>query len=424
MKHFFLIFLSVLYAFAALASADNFHSQVKKFCDLKNELACYPNEVLDNLRVTQVNTVLACQNFYRQNHCEDVKHAVGVNRQSMILSCDPKELCKGFAELNEQKCIIDGVSEHASFFSLAMFLGSQIGGGLGMAISSVTAPMLLYSVSASEEQCDRDVNYKKMAVTMHNLLLKETERPLDVNGKDKAILSMQCLDLRAFLQTRLNTLSQNRTTEEMWSLQKGKAGLPRSQTELLKLLRSQNCYNPTVIKENLCKGITQLVLAGVGITSVATRVAASLPRPRLLPTINMKKKYKGESTRSQNRVKYFSYQERKKFLVTIGPDGLLYRNGRTFSAKPTMYVMDKDGNFYVYPSVLYKENFTFHSSFFEGEPVAAAGIMTVIKGKITYIDRSSGHYRPSKKHLRKAVDRLKSNGADMSGVRVEFVPQH
>lgn len=62
-----------------------------------------------------------------------------------------------------------------------------------------------------------------------------------------------------------------------------------------------------------------------------------------------------------------------------------------------------------------------HSTFFRGEPVAAAGtIQCNKKGKIVKITNDSGHYQPGKKEMRNALLALKRHGDDLAHVKVEL----
>ncbi|MGL9718280.1 MAG: hypothetical protein ACR5K9_06405 [Wolbachia sp.] len=53
-----------------------------------------------------------------------------------------------------------------------------------------------------------------------------------------------------------------------------------------------------------------------------------------------------------------------------------------------------------------------HSTLAGGKPVLCSGLMKVKKGKITYIDNNSGHYKPTSANLYNAVDKLKGLFSD------------
>lgn len=61
-----------------------------------------------------------------------------------------------------------------------------------------------------------------------------------------------------------------------------------------------------------------------------------------------------------------------------------------------------------------------HSSFLAGDPVAAAGELTVAEGRITLISDNSGHYRPPRRYTFQLIDRLKRQGIDVDDIAVEM----
>jgi hypothetical protein len=62
-----------------------------------------------------------------------------------------------------------------------------------------------------------------------------------------------------------------------------------------------------------------------------------------------------------------------------------------------------------------------HSTLASGAPVAAAGEMLVVEGRIVEINNMSGHYWPSHEHTIQAIDALMRSGMDMRGVVVTDV---
>lgn len=81
---------------------------------------------------------------------------------------------------------------------------------------------------------------------------------------------------------------------------------------------------------------------------------------------------------------------------------------------PAIYVMDTDGNVYVHPDPKFGE--VHHSTIAGGEPVASAGEIQVINGKVTDIDDQSGHYggnlQPNSPEV--AKQELGQQGVDVS----------
>ena len=138
-------------------------------------------------------------------------------------------------------------------------------------------------------------------------------------------------------------------------------------------------------------------------------------------TSSLLKKYAGESTPSSifgTTVTYLSPQERQQYKLTMhngimyGADGKPFDTSdaqTAFGGKFATIVMDHDGT--IYASKRQVTGKFHHSSFMAGGAVAMAGEMQVIKGKVTYINRNSGHYCPSKLQLNQLADQLRSQGA-------------
>ncbi len=63
-----------------------------------------------------------------------------------------------------------------------------------------------------------------------------------------------------------------------------------------------------------------------------------------------------------------------------------------------------------------------HSSFSQGKPVIAAGELRVEDGKLTHITTHSGHYKPRPEDIGNMLRTLKSQGVDVSAIKV-LMPQ-
>jgi hypothetical protein len=81
-----------------------------------------------------------------------------------------------------------------------------------------------------------------------------------------------------------------------------------------------------------------------------------------------------------------------------------------------IFVMDASGTIYV--SFDHQQGSFHHSSLLAGAPVAAAGDMTILSGRLLAISNASGHYRPPPSSLVAVLARLKALGVDISGVKV------
>ena len=113
--------------------------------------------------------------------------------------------------------------------------------------------------------------------------------------------------------------------------------------------------------------------------------------------------------------------DRDNYRLRFGSDGLIYdASGKRFDTtdavrvdehgvksylKLAMFVMDGQGDFY---ASNYQEVRVFHhSSLVAGGEVAAAGELTVINGKLEFINDRSGHYRGTPEFTEQALDRLR-----------------
>jgi len=129
----------------------------------------------------------------------------------------------------------------------------------------------------------------------------------------------------------------------------------------------------------------------------------------------MHKSYEGEEKGDvfQYRVNYLSESERMKYRVYVNDKGeLVDRDGKVFGSDSlreheSLYVIGTDGALYVMDSTVVGD--FHHSSFLAGGDVVAAGMIEIIRGKIDYIDNSSGHYMPSNRTLDRILDILESH---------------
>ncbi len=106
------------------------------------------------------------------------------------------------------------------------------------------------------------------------------------------------------------------------------------------------------------------------------------------------------------------FHEWTKTTIT---DGLIYQDGDILSSPDTIWALNPHGELRIFPRK--KESILgcpTHSYFFQenhiGLPAACAGHMEVRNGKISKIDRSSGHYMPTTLQLVLAVSYLNDLG--------------
>jgi len=61
----------------------------------------------------------------------------------------------------------------------------------------------------------------------------------------------------------------------------------------------------------------------------------------------------------------------------------------------------------------------FHSAYMASREVLCTGCITVVEGRLTYINNASGHYQPNEQQLALAVQALRSQGVDISRLKVQ-----
>lgn len=119
--------------------------------------------------------------------------------------------------------------------------------------------------------------------------------------------------------------------------------------------------------------------------------------------------YKGEQQQDHPQKKH-----RKRVIAT--PATILNKLLRA-SVRPGtfIYVADTVGRLYVG----IKDSGAFqHASFLSGARISSAGLIEIQDGQLTYLSPLSGHYRPTTKSLRRFIGNLKSQGVDLSHLRV------
>ena len=88
------------------------------------------------------------------------------------------------------------------------------------------------------------------------------------------------------------------------------------------------------------------------------------------------------------------------------------------------YAMDRYGNLFVDDKgVLQMQHQVNHSTFNSGRDVICAGSISIREGLLKMIDNCSGHYKPSKEHLREAIMVLAEEGVNLTeAVATYLVP--
>ncbi len=128
---------------------------------------------------------------------------------------------------------------------------------------------------------------------------------------------------------------------------------------------------------------------------------------------------------------YFDDEDRYMHMLDLGSDSIRMRDSdgelqilntvtkqKGFQKPGFLYAADMAGNIFAAEDEDAGDLQLRHSCFLEGSSVLCAGLITVIKGKLIYIDNDSGHYQPSYENLYRLVSQLAACGVDLSQTRV------
>ncbi len=94
--------------------------------------------------------------------------------------------------------------------------------------------------------------------------------------------------------------------------------------------------------------------------------------------------------------------------------GLIYQNNELLTVERADFVVDYKGDFYLSKNIK-------HTSFFRGIAVAAAGEITINKGKVPYINDNSGHYQPRITHILQAIKLLHKEDIFEEGAIISYL---
>ncbi len=121
-------------------------------------------------------------------------------------------------------------------------------------------------------------------------------------------------------------------------------------------------------------------------------------------------------------VRYLNAQERNQYLIDVHGGRLRYRTGGqmidTYRGHGHIFIFIMTGEGEIFMAS--EQEVTHHPSFVSGNPVAAAGTIKVVGGRIVLITSDSGHYQPPKEFLDQFVCELKKRDADLSVTEYKF----
>ena len=132
-------------------------------------------------------------------------------------------------------------------------------------------------------------------------------------------------------------------------------------------------------------------------------------------------------TQSKLNVLYLNKIQRLKYMA-FPVNGLLCDSEdnpiTTKIKRGEPYAMDRYGNLFVDDrGVLQMQHQVNHSTFNSGREVICAGSISIREGLLKMIDNCSGHYKPTKEHLREAIIVLAEEGVNLTeAVATYLVP--
>jgi len=145
-----------------------------------------------------------------------------------------------------------------------------------------------------------------------------------------------------------------------------------------------------------------------------------------IPTVTMKEFFIGETDPNWHPEMhrkvvpiYMTPEQRKVYEVSFANGVFMKADGSVLVDPGNLfnYVMDGNGNFYVFDQVGHDE--IRHSSIFDGGPVAGAGELIVdATGHLTAININSGHYPQTQDCLTNILNQLTKNGIDLTKVQI------
>ena len=173
---------------------------------------------------------------------------------------------------------------------------------------------------------------------------------------------------------------------------------------------------------------------GGGHVDPVPEVVDDVPPPRTdgptYPTTPLNDRWRGEDEPGNpiwrnDGVEYLDAEQREQRRIWVDDQGLIRDvEGRLFDTTRgrtviegggqgrAIFVMDRLGN--IYASNFQKVGQFHHSSFLSGGPVAAAGELRVVDGKLEMISDRSGHYVPAPEFKKQMVEMLRNAGVKVT----------
>ena len=151
-------------------------------------------------------------------------------------------------------------------------------------------------------------------------------------------------------------------------------------------------------------------------------------------SIAMLAEYQGEEHEGgyyDTPVRYLDETTRRPFRVFVSDGLLVDANGHVIDAERAAFLSDDEASPHaifamdecgrIYLSFHHYVGEFHHSSFLAGAPVAGAGEMLIVDGRLLVLNNSSGHYRPPRSIAQQVIKHLLYQGVDMSMTKIEII---
>lgn len=255
----------------------------KKNCEIFQKKTCEPYPFYNVIKnFVEIQLSAECQVRYEKNHCDLIKSTASKEDKTKFTTCLPNEICDQFSLGDLKSCTINGFKLQFSPENLSVMgltLGAIAMTGSATIGTLIGFPFLIYGASEKSRECDQDLTYKQTVIALHNLMLRPSEKKLQIarGEKDEPLLKIPCSELRSFLQTRIDVMVQRRNEAKIQN--KPLAG----EVSAFDLALAQTkCLSTKARITSFCEDLSGFVTgttigAGVGVAAKAI-VKAKVPK--------------------------------------------------------------------------------------------------------------------------------------------------
>ena len=171
---------------------------------------------------------------------------------------------------------------------------------------------------------------------------------------------------------------------------------------------------------------SMMTLVRYGCILVISIMVVSACQTATIKAYHILPRYQGEELGPRATIRYITDENERAAMKLYVHNGLLTdQQGRLLDPATdqfprrdglAIYVMDLQKQIFI--SFDHEQNRFHHSSILAGQPVLAAGDMTIVQGRLLELSNSSGHYRPAPQSLNLVIQQLRSLGVAMESVKI------